>query len=58
MKKGLTERGSSMKMIPTYVDSVPNGSEVGSYLALDLGGTNFRVVRVSFPLISPFRCSS
>jgi len=46
MEKGLTEEGSTMKMIPTYLDVVPDGTEVGSYLALDLGGTNFRVVRV------------
>lgn len=46
MTKGLTEHGSTMKMIPTFLDCVPQGSETGTYLALDLGGTNFRVVRV------------
>jgi len=32
-------------MIPTYVDR-PTGNEKGSYIALDLGGTNFRVLTV------------
>jgi len=47
MHDGLTEKGSSMRMIPTFLEDVPDGSEAGSFLALDLGGTNFRVVRVS-----------
>lgn len=37
---------SSLKMIPTYVRALPNGSEKGDFLALDLGGTNFRVLLV------------
>ncbi len=45
MKKGLCGRKSSLKMIPTYVD-IPTGKEKGSFLALDLGGTNFRVLEV------------
>lgn len=28
----------------TYIPELPNGSEEGTYLALDLGGTNFRVI--------------
>ncbi|KAH9942994.1 hexokinase [Epithele typhae] len=31
---------------PTFVTGVPNGSEVGTFLALDLGGTNLRVCEV------------
>ncbi|KAK1787085.1 hypothetical protein P4O66_017464, partial [Electrophorus voltai] len=49
MKKGLrveTHEGASVKMLPTYVRSTPEGSEVGDFLALDLGGTNFRVMLV------------
>ncbi|CUS09352.1 unnamed protein product [Tuber aestivum] len=38
--------GRDMTMIPTYVTSVPNGTEKGVYLAVDLGGTNFRVCSV------------
>ncbi|KAL7678337.1 hypothetical protein ACOME3_004570 [Neoechinorhynchus agilis] len=46
MDKGLDpEKGhSDLKMIPTFVTRTPDGSEVGEYLALDLGGTNFRVL--------------
>lgn len=33
-------------MLPSYVRSVPNGTEHGSFLALDLGGTNFRVLLI------------
>lgn len=37
---------SPLKMLPTYVQSIPDGSETGDFLALDLGGTNFRVLLV------------
>lgn len=33
-------------MIPSYVRAIPNGTEVGDFLALDLGGTNFRVLLI------------
>lgn len=47
MHAGLaSEGGSKLKMLLTYVDKLPNGSEKGIYYALDLGGTNFRVLRV------------
>lgn len=36
-----------IKMLPSYVRSVPNGSEKGEFLALDLGGTNFRVLLIT-----------
>eukprot|EP00842_Homolaphlyctis_polyrhiza_P000261 jgi/Hompol1/1235/HPOL_001562-RA len=45
-ESGLAANGSMLKMIPSYVTSRPNGNEQGSYLALDLGGTNFRVCLV------------
>lgn len=35
-----------VKMFPTYVRSIPNGTETGLVLALDLGGTNFRVLLI------------
>lgn len=61
MDKGLAGRDSSLKMIPTYVDR-PTGNETGKFLALDLGGTNFRILelelkgrgRVSRPRIMKF----
>nr|ANA96268.1 hexokinase [Auricularia auricula-judae] len=43
---GLSKYGEPMAMIPTYVTGVPNGKEVGTFLALDLGGTNLRVCEV------------
>ncbi|KAJ1091664.1 hypothetical protein NDU88_004781 [Pleurodeles waltl] len=49
MERGLrleTHEEASVKMLPTYVRSTPDGSEVGDFLALDLGGTNFRVMLV------------
>lgn len=38
---------ATVKMFVTYVQSLPNGTECGDYLALDLGGTNFRVLLIS-----------
>ena len=38
---------SSLKMLPTYVRTIPDGTESGDFLALDLGGTNFRVLLIS-----------
>jgi len=46
MKEGLEKDGTSLSQIPTYVTSAPNGTEEGLYLAVDLGGTNFRVCSV------------
>lgn len=43
---GLSEYGKPMAMIPTFVTGVPNGTETGTFLALDLGGTNLRVCEV------------
>jgi len=36
--------GSCLQMENTYVTEMTNGLEQGQYLALDLGGTNFRVM--------------
>ncbi|XP_061735899.1 hexokinase-1-like isoform X1 [Nerophis ophidion] len=41
-----THASATVKMLPTFVCSVPDGSENGDFLALDLGGTNFRVLMV------------
>lgn len=47
MHAGLaSEGGSKLKMIISYVDKIPTGDERGLFYALDLGGTNFRVLRV------------
>ncbi|KAG6774713.1 hypothetical protein POTOM_022079 [Populus tomentosa] len=47
MRAGLAvDGGSNLKMILSYVDSLPSGNEKGLFYALDLGGTNFRALRV------------
>ncbi|CAD5113153.1 DgyrCDS2344 [Dimorphilus gyrociliatus] len=47
MSRGLrkeTHSNSSVKMYPTFVRQLPTRKENGTFLALDLGGTNFRVL--------------
>ncbi|XP_030761950.1 hexokinase type 2-like [Sitophilus oryzae] len=44
--KKATHKEAIVKCFPTYVQDLPNGTEVGKFLALDLGGTNFRVLLV------------
>lgn len=51
MRNGLsadeeTRKSSSVPMLITYVRSTPTGNETGDFLALDLGGTNFRVLLI------------
>lgn len=46
MDEGLEKQGTTLSQIPTYVTAVPNGTEKGVYLAVDLGGTNFRVCSI------------
>ncbi|RZC51432.1 hypothetical protein C5167_019847 [Papaver somniferum] len=47
MHAGLaSEGGSKLKMLISFVDNLPTGDEHGLFYALDLGGTNFRVLRV------------
>ncbi|KAJ0864805.1 putative hexokinase [Helianthus annuus] len=47
MHAGLaSDGGSKLKMLISYVDNLPTGDETGIFYALDLGGTNFRVLRV------------
>jgi len=42
-----THKQATVKMFPTYVRNIPNGTEIGQVLALDLGGTNFRVLLIN-----------
>ncbi|CAH0599235.1 unnamed protein product [Chrysodeixis includens] len=44
IERGLREQPSSLQMENTYVPELPDGTEEGVFLALDLGGTNFRVL--------------
>lgn len=46
MRKGLCGRKSSLSMIPTFA-YMPTGNEKGRFMALDLGGTNFRIMEVA-----------
>ena len=39
-----TNASANVKSFITYVHDLPTGRESGKYLALDLGGTNFRVL--------------
>ena len=41
-----TNKTANIKSFVTYVTQLPTGEESGKYLALDLGGTNFRVIVV------------
>ncbi|KAJ6223367.1 hypothetical protein RDWZM_001912 [Blomia tropicalis] len=41
------ERSSNFPMINTFVTDFPNGTEVGDYIGIDIGGTNFRVVHLN-----------
>ncbi|KAK0556133.1 hypothetical protein OC846_001352 [Tilletia horrida] len=43
---GLNHDDAEMAMIPSFVTGLPDGSEKGTYLALDLGGTNLRVCQI------------
>lgn len=37
---------SKLQVFPTFIDQIPEGNERGHYLALDLGGTNFRCLLI------------
>jgi hexokinase len=43
MRNGLSGSPSSLKMLPSYLNK-PSRKEIGTFLALDFGGTNVRVL--------------
>lgn len=50
IQKGLrkeTHENATVRCFVTYVQDLPNGTERGKFLALDLGGTNFRVLIIT-----------
>ncbi|EGP86719.1 unnamed protein product [Zymoseptoria tritici ST99CH_1A5] len=49
LAKGLTKEGGSIPMNPTWVMGYPTGHETGTFLALDMGGTNLRVCEINLP---------
>ncbi|RKO97779.1 hypothetical protein CXG81DRAFT_15715 [Caulochytrium protostelioides] len=43
MKRGLNAERQPLKMLPAFVSRLPTGSECDQVLAIDVGGSNFRV---------------
>lgn len=39
-------QSSNICMLPSYIHTLPSGEETGTYLALDVGGSTFRVAAV------------
>lgn len=50
------ERQSSLQMANTFIPKHLSGNEKGQYLALDLGGTNFRVILLKLDPSSDLDC--
>ncbi|KAL9111201.1 MAG: hypothetical protein Q9227_004278 [Pyrenula ochraceoflavens] len=49
LEKGLSKGGGNIPMNPTWVMGYPDGNETGTFLALDMGGTNLRVCEIILP---------
>jgi hexokinase len=49
LEKGLTTEGGDIPMNPTWCMGFPTGYETGTFLALDMGGTNLRVCEINLP---------
>ena len=49
LANGLSKEGGSIPMNPTWVMGYPTGYEEGTFLALDMGGTNLRVCEIYLP---------
>ncbi|KAH7137913.1 hexokinase-domain-containing protein [Dendryphion nanum] len=47
LKAGLESDRSAIPMNPTWVFGLPSGKEKGTYMAVDLGGTNLRVCKIT-----------
>jgi len=48
MENGLQDKPSTLQMLPTYAP-IPTGKEVGTYMGIDVGGTNLRVLLLEIP---------
>lgn len=44
--RGADAKQSSLKMISSHINVLPSGDEKGMFFAVDLGGTNLRILRV------------
>jgi hexokinase len=49
LEKGLTVDGGDIPMLPTWCMAYPTGDETGTFLAIDMGGSNLRVCEISLP---------
>eukprot|EP00126_Sphaerothecum_destruens_P002256 Sdes_comp15695_c0_seq1m4723 len=58
MEKGLNKKNQELKMIPSFIEHLPMGQERGHYLALDLGGSNFRVLKLHLNGMGDFHSES
>ncbi|KAH8256584.1 hypothetical protein KR026_002515 [Drosophila bipectinata] len=61
LRRGLakdTHPKANVKCFVTYVQDLPNGNERGKFLALDLGGTNFRVLLIHLQENNDFQMES
>lgn len=61
IKRGLRQEShaaADVKCFVTYVQDLPNGNERGKFLALDLGGTNFRVLLIHLKEANVFHMQS
>lgn len=47
LQAGLEKEGANIPMNPTWVMGFPTGDEQGTFLALDMGGTNLRVCEIT-----------
>ena len=47
LEAGLEKEGGNIPMNPTWVMAFPDGDEQGTFLALDMGGTNLRVCEIT-----------
>ncbi|KAG9774112.1 hexokinase, partial [Aureobasidium melanogenum] len=47
LEAGLEKEGANIPMNPTWVMAFPDGDEQGTFLALDMGGTNLRVCEIT-----------
>lgn len=61
IERGLSakeNKAADVKSFITYVQDLPNGNERGKFLALDLGGTNFRVLIIHLNGENEFKMQS
>lgn len=47
LAQGLTDEGGDIPMNPTWVMNTPTGYETGTFLAIDMGGTNLRICEIT-----------